>query len=251
MDIMTYFYRLRGIPKRCACCGQQVDAYLPLPAEFTQMYKTVGIDSWRLELLNEQEYQCPHCGAADRERAYALWMEKSLPRDKAFRMLDIAPARPLGNFVKRCFPKAEYKTGDLFMEGVDYQLDIMDMKQLANESLDFFVCSHVLEHVADDRQAMRELRRILKPSGCGILVVPLDLNQEAIDEDIRCQDEMERWRRFGQDDHVRKYSKQGYLTRLRTAGLDVEQCGTGFFGCRAVWENSLSDTAEIYIVRRK
>ena len=250
MGWMNHIYAWRHVPKRCACCGQEVAAYLPLPAYYDEMYEKAGMVPWRSEMLNAAEYSCPHCGAADRERAYALCMERLLPHDEPFRMLDIAPAVPLGAFVKKRFPNAGYKTGDLFMEGVDYRLDIMDMQPIADASVDFFVCSHVLEHVADDRRAMRELRRILSPSGCGILVVPLDLNAQQMDEDLSCTDEMERWRRFGQDDHVRKYTKRDFLQRISECGLAVQVCDNRFFGARAVWENSLSDTATVYVVRR-
>ena len=247
---MSRIYGWLHVPRRCACCGERVEAYAPMSAFFEEMYVRAGMVPWRSEMLNAAAYSCPHCGAADRERAYALCMERLLPHDVPFRMLDIAPAAPLGAFVKRVFPNAEYRTGDLFMEDVDYRLDIMDMKPIADASMDFFVCSHVLEHVTDDRRAMRELRRVLKPSGCGILVVPLDLNAREMDEDLTVTDEMERWRRFGQNDHVRKYTKRDFLQRLAESGLAVQACDRHFFGARAVWENSLSDTATVYIVRR-
>ena len=250
MSFWDIWYSSRGLRRRCACCGHEVEAYLPLPVYYKDMYDRAGMVPWRSEMLNAAAYSCPHCGAADRERAYALWMQRNLPADKPWRMLDIAPAKALGEFVKRTFPQAQYQTGDLFMEGVDYQLDIMDMKQIADGSVDFFLCSHVLEHVKDDRQAMRELRRILKPSGCGILVVPLDLNARKMDEDVDCTDEMERWRRFGQDDHIRKYAKPAFLSRIREAGLQVEPYDTSYFGRRASWENGLSSTATVYVVRR-
>ena len=39
-------------------------------------------------------------------------------------------------------------------------------------SVDLAVCTEVLEHVADDRQAVAELRRVLKPRGFLVLSVP-------------------------------------------------------------------------------
>lgn len=236
--------------KQCACCSKKFLYYAPLPGYYKDMARQYGdYRPHKAEMLNSREYTCPVCGAADRERAYALWLEKSLPRDKKITVLDIAPAPALGNFIKRVFPLADYKTMDLFMPGVDYRMDIMDMNLLPDMSVDVFICSHVLEHVRDDRKAMGELRRVLKRDGKGILVVPLDLNQKEIDEDPDCTDVGERWRRFGQDDRVRNYSKRGYLERLAEAGFAVEQIAMDYFGEDAEL-NALSETATVYIVSR-
>src|SRR6188508_1256097 len=107
-----------------------------------------------------------------------------------------------------------YRSADLFMQEVDDRVDIMDMTIYPDKHFDFFVCSHMLEHVVDDRKALRELYRILKWGGQGILVVPIVLSIDEIDQDPSVTDVAERWRRFGQDDHVRLYSKQGFLRRI-------------------------------------
>ena len=177
-------------------------------------------------------------------------MERLLPENFAGTVLDIAPAAAIKTFIARKYPAAVYKTADLYMENVDYRLDIMDMKEIADNSVDFFICSHVLEHVRDDVKAMKELRRILKHDGVGILVVPIDLLCEQIDEDPELEDIGERWRRFGQDDHVRRYSKKGYINRLEQAGLTVTQATREFFGKTAMYENALTDTATVYLVSK-
>ncbi len=43
----------------------------------------------------------------------------------------------------------DYKTADLSMENVDFKVDMMSML-FDDESFDFFICSHVLEHVDSD-----------------------------------------------------------------------------------------------------
>lgn len=253
VDLVKWINKVNGLVSRlqkCACCKCKMLYYSPLPRYYTEMAKQHGASgTWKSEMLNDREYMCPRCGAADRERAYALWMERELPRDSEITILDIAPANSLRNFIKNTFPLADYKTMDLFMPGVDYKMDIMDMNLLPDKSVDFFICSHVLEHVRDDRKAMRELRRILKDDGRGILVVPIDLNRNSIDEDPDCTDVAERWRRFGQDDYVRCYSKQGYLDRLTDSGLAVEQITRDYFGEDADL-NALTETATVYIVSR-
>ena len=176
-------------------------------------------------------------------------MKKILDANKKIRILDIAPRACLSDFVKKNFPLADYKTADLFMPDADYKLDIMDMKEISSGSIDFFICSHVLEHVADDIKAMRELKRILAKGGCGIVVVPLDLTKTEIDEDTTCTDIAERWRRFGQDDHVRAYSKAGFLQRLKSVGFTVEEYGKEFFGEKLMTENGLIESSVVYVVR--
>ena len=233
--------------RKCACCGNYVSSYLPLPAFYLEEIRKNGGKTGRPEMVNLTDYACPWCGSADRDRAYAVWMKRELTTDFPGMILDIAPSS-LSRFIRENFPKADYKTADLYMPHVDYHMDIMDMNCLADESVDFFICSHVLEHVYDDRKAMRELHRVLKKTGCGILVVPIDLDQTEIDEDPDCTDIGERWRRFGQDDHIRMYSRAGYLARLAEAGFQVLQFQKKYFGTQAMYENALTETATVYIV---
>ena len=115
---------------------------------------------------------------------------------------------------------------------------------------DFFICSHVLEHVKDDRSALRELYRILRQGGRGILMVPIDLSVERIDEDPNCSDPAERWRRFGQGDHVRKYSKQGFIDRIVEAGFELEQLGVQEFGIEQFVIHGIAPQSVLYIVRK-
>jgi ubiquinone/menaquinone biosynthesis C-methylase UbiE len=50
------------------------------------------------------------------------------------------------------------------MENVDYRVDMMNMP-FTEESYDFFICSHILEHMDNDDQAIRKLYRITKKGG--------------------------------------------------------------------------------------
>ncbi len=236
-------------PKRCACCGNRCENYLPLSSYYSEQHKKYNVTGRsKPEMLNSSEYSCPVCKANDRDRAYALYIKKEMDPEEKIAILDIAPNRGLSAFVRTFFPNADYKTGDLFKENVDYKLDIMDMHQIADSSIDFFICSHVLEHVKDDITAMKELRRILKKGRAGICVVPIDLSRTEIDEDPDCSDEGERWRRFGQGDHVRAYSKQGYIDRLRSVGFDVLEYDRSRFTEQEMFENGLSESSTVYIV---
>jgi SAM-dependent methyltransferase len=83
------------------------------------------------------------------------------------------------------------------------------------------VANHVLEHIPDDREVMKELFRVLKRGGAAILQVPIGLRLGAILESLEALSDDERIDRFGQKDHVRIYSLQGIRERLELAGFRV------------------------------
>jgi SAM-dependent methyltransferase len=116
-------------------------------------------------------------------------------------------------------PGLRYVTADLDPEGVDVQLDITAMP-FEDGAFDAILCSHVLEHVPDDRSAMSELRRVLDPGGWAIVLVPLDLSRERTYEDLSVTAPEDRKREFGQHDHVRMYAPD-IAGRLETAGFHV------------------------------
>ena len=83
------------------------------------------------------------------------------------------------------------------------------------------MCNHVLEHIPDDRKALSELYRILRPSGWGIFQIPQDLKREVTYEDNSITDKKERAKIFGQYDHVRIYGRD-YFDRLKEVGFVVK-----------------------------
>jgi predicted SAM-dependent methyltransferase/DNA-directed RNA polymerase subunit RPC12/RpoP len=244
---------------RCSACGSRVSRFDPLPSSITDEIKRHGFKYTveEAEMCNGRNYSCPYCGASDRERLYALYLKNYLPSiasDQVFRFIDFAPTPPVSSLIKRLIAEHpqtfSYRTADLLAEGVDDRVDLMDLKIYSDNSVDFFICSHMLEHVADDKKALRELYRILKPGARGILVVPIPLTADAIDEDPSVTDEGERWRRFGQYDHVRLYSKQGFLLRVGEAGFTAHQLGREHFGERVFKTHAITDQSVLYVVEK-
>ena len=101
----------------------------------------------------------------------------------------------------------------------DLHFDVQQIP-LADDSVDVILCNHLLEHVADDRRALHELYRILKPGGWGILLSPVEPDYEQTYEDDSITDPEERTRIFGQYDHRRIYGAD-YTDRLREAGFEA------------------------------
>jgi ubiquinone/menaquinone biosynthesis C-methylase UbiE len=112
----------------------------------------------------------------------------------------------------------KYITADIESPLAKVKMDIHKMPFAAN-SFDVVLCNHVLEHVEDDIQAMREIARVLRPGGYAIMQVPFfSPVSETTFEDAAIKNPDEREKLFGQDDHVRKYGKD-YPKRIERAGL--------------------------------
>lgn len=239
---------------RCPVCGNDIQEFVPLPPFYEENLKKYG---WPFtfedsETINPAQYSCPRCGASDRDRLYALYMEKVLGQtnpSQPLSLLDFAPSPALQVFLRQ-FPALHYVSADKYMPDVDLTLDITDMHEIQTGAFDMFICSHVLEHVPDDAQALAELFRILRPGCSGILMVPIILAADRIDEDPSVEDIGERWRRFGQDDHVRLYAKNDFLERVGKAGFFIHQYGIDYFGRPSFARHGISSKSILYIVEK-
>jgi SAM-dependent methyltransferase len=228
---------------------------LPLPDYYLEQLLKFGgsVDFDNRETLNWRNYSCPNCNATDRDRLYALYLNFRFvqsPRTAEKQLfIDFAPSKPLSGYI-RTLLDISYFTVDIAMSGVDYHADITNLSMLNDDSVDFFICSHVFEHVSDDRKALSELLRILKSSGQGILMVPIQLNAISIDEDPAETSEAERWRRFGQGDHIRSYSKRGFVERVLDSGLKLTAYGINSFGAETFRRSGITPQSVLYITSR-
>jgi SAM-dependent methyltransferase len=132
------------------------------------------------------------------------------------RMLHVAPEVSLVPRL-RDVSGLDYLTADLIDPTVMVRMDITDIR-FPDESFDIVYCSHVLEHVPDDRKAIREFRRVMKPNGWAAVMVPVTVDRTI--EDPNCTDPAERERRFGQHDHFRTYGLD-FADRLTESGFHV------------------------------
>lgn len=161
---------------------------------------------------------CPSCLSLERHRLISVYLkEKTSFFNKQLDVLHVAP--------EQCFMKAfeeqhheKYITADIESPLARVKMDIHRMP-FQDNSFDVVLCNHVLEHVDDDLQAMREIRRVLRPGGWAILQVPFfSPVPENTVEDPNVTNPREREKLFGQSDHVRKYGRD-YAKRIASSGL--------------------------------
>ncbi len=244
--------RYRGLKYQCPLCLSSLKSFLPLPREFMIKLEIQGrrFTASDFETLNIENYLCPVCRCADRDRLSALLL-KRVPRDmQANRtLLHFAPERALSAFLRKNF-NYSYRTADLLRKDVDDRVDISHMDTYATSSVDCFICSHVLEHVQDDTSAVRELYRILKPTGWGIILTPIIPALAGTYEDLSKTTESERLRHFGQKDHLRVYGKTDFIDLLKNTGFKVSQLGAEFFGGDTLERHGISNRSCLYIVHK-
>ena len=170
-------------------------------------------------LVPRPEAFCPRCGALERHRLVWRYFEErtDLFEGVPKRVLHLAPEPCMVPRLREQLGQG-YVTADLSDDSVMVRMDITAIPH-PDAAFDVVYCSHVLEHVAEDRRAIRELHRVLDDRGWAIVLVPITAEKTV--EDPTITDPEERIRRFGQRDHVRRYGID-FVDRLNEAGFDVE-----------------------------
>jgi SAM-dependent methyltransferase len=157
------------------------------------------------------------------ERHRLLWMYLKNETDlftKHYKVLHFAPEQAFYERFRK-LKNLDYTTTDLDSPLADVKADICNLP-FEDQSFDVIFCNHVLEHIPDDKKAMQELFRVLKPNGWGIFQIPQDLKRVRTFEDSSITDRNERAKIFGQYDHVRIYG-QDYFDKLRAVGFKVDE----------------------------
>lgn len=209
-----------GVRHQCYICGHRFRRFYPhrpsLIRSFTRHMGIVGSD-----VVN---FGCPFCRSNDRERHLLLYFDrlKLWQTLNDANVLDFAPEHNISVRIKACEPK-NYFMVDLYPRSSEIlRVDIMDIPY-SSDLFDFVICNHVLEHVADDRRALAEIYRVLKPGGLAVLQTPFSTILERTFEDPGISTEQLRLTLYGQEDHVRLYGMD-FFERIQTAGLRLRLC---------------------------
>ncbi len=162
---------------------------------------------------------CPVCTSMRWHRLAWLFLQShtNLFDEKPKKMLHIAPEVAFEPRLKRV-NNLDYVTGDLYKPQVMVKMDVTEIP-FPDSSFDAIFCSHVMEHIPDDKKALREFFRVLSSGGWAVFMVPIRM-KKLTDEDPEVTDPTEREKRFGQQDHVRFYGWD-FEKRLKEAGFGV------------------------------
>jgi predicted SAM-dependent methyltransferase len=204
-----------GLRYKCPFCGWHLRTFDPYGLTFPvlQQQRVVG-GGYRKHGL------CPVCGSTERERLlYLLLQCKTDALSQPQKLLHVAPEAKIQKILQ-ALPHLDYLTADLYVDDIDVKVDLTNIP-FADDSFDAIICNHVFEHIIDDRRAMGELIRVLKPNGWAIVQVPISLALAKTYEDPSITTTKDREEAFGQGDHVRIYAKDDYIQRLMEAGFEV------------------------------
>lgn len=197
---------LKGNNVYCPCCKQSFATFLPAG-------KPIRLNA-----------SCPFCGTVERHRLIWLFLEQNPEKLLQVKLLHIAPEPPFFDSFKNrrdihYFPADKFMKGHKYPSGTKH-VDVMSINYPDNY-FNAVICNHVLEHVSNDKQAMKEFFRVLKPGSWAILQVPIAYTNAETFEDSNITTPEDREKYYGQNDHLRLFGRD-YPERLREAGFDVD-----------------------------
>lgn len=179
--------------RECPLCGWTGFQFLP---------SAKGGDLLRFDA------RCPRCSSLERHRLAYVMLNSELPESLG-RVLHFSPEKLIRSWLET--KAIDYQTADYAPGAAMHQVDIQKM-QFGDASFDFIWCSHVLEHVPNDRAAISEIGRVLSPGGLAVVQVPV-WGFETVEGELPLA---ERIRVYYQDDHVRRYGSD-IVKRLSNA----------------------------------
>ena len=235
----------RGNKYICPFCNYKSKALASIGADFPVLFEKDIIGA------GKRDAGCYRCGSTDRERLIYLFLKDKiqiLNNHSNIKVLHLAPEK---NLSKALLDSGfeEYVCGDLFTPGYSYPEYVKNMNVLdipfEDNYFDLIICNHLLEHVPNDSDGMKELYRVLKPGAFSILQVPISSKLAKTYEDFSVTNPKEREKIFGQFDHVRIYG-QDYPDRLSAIGFTVERINI----TQEFEKFGVNEKEEIFIARK-
>lgn len=213
------YRKWKGGPLLCNVCQAHYQKMIPdwpLPVDEPAIRNNQVIAGYAVNCI------CPNCGSTARERLVIACLPNCIDlKDKD--VLHFAPERyVLPLLSKQSRVTAADLQPELYRNRLR-QIQYQNLMQLtfSDQSFDLVVANHILEHIPDDRKAMQEIFRVLKPGGHAILQVPYSDSLTSTIEEPGIHDRARQSALFGQYDHVRIYAWHDYLHRLQQTGFST------------------------------
>lgn len=197
---------LPGGRRHCVACGHSVWRFMP----YRRGSRGVAPLMHALDVIGSDvdHFECPRCGAHDRERHLLLYLRASDLLDwmGGKTIVHFAPEKRLSSWIRAAVP-AEYIRCDLYPASPDIVRVDMEAMPFTSGAIDMVIASHVLEHVGDIEQALGEIHRVLKPGGHAILQTPYSARLHHTWSDPGIDTPEARLQAHGQEDHVRLFGR--------------------------------------------
>lgn len=190
-------------PFYCNLCGYKGSVWLwrGHENEATRNYEIIG--------AGRRKCDCFACGSSDRDRSVFHFLNSEITDFSNQRILHVAPERQLNFQLKSLGAEVinidARKSGYLFSYGLETKTADLTALPFTDQSFDWIIANHVLEHIENEYKALSEIKRVLKPNGKAILMVPMANKLETTIEAKENWSKSERISFLGQKDHVRLY----------------------------------------------
>ena len=205
-----------GFKHKCIICSSNVRIMKPggIKHEIFEKNKII-------EAGYRENCVCPVCYSKDRKRLVYYYIKNFTDiLTSKNTVLHFAPEYEIKELIKKN-SNCEYYDGDINKEKATYVIDMTDIN-FQNDTFDYIICNQVLEHIVEEKKAISELKRVIKPNGKIIITVPICISNEKTYEDLSITDPIGRLENFCQENHVRLYGRD-FKKRLEKYGLKVEE----------------------------
>lgn len=164
--------------------------------------------------------QCPNCGSLERHRLLALAINRKQLSLQGTSILHFAPEPELRTVIEGQKPELYHRSSYPAVDGFDFNINLENI-ELSDCIYDIVICNHVLEHV-NDKIALREIWRILRPGGKLVAMIPIVEGWSKTYENSIITKEADREKHFGQADHIRYYGAD-FRNRVKDSGYFLRE----------------------------
>jgi predicted SAM-dependent methyltransferase len=198
MSIRKFFRlkRNKGSNRYCVICESKLKEFLPV------YFDNPDINS---PYITRENARCPVCGSIERYRLIYIYLKNktNIFDPPLKKVLHTAPELLLTEKLS-INKNIDYISSDINPRktGAMLRIDLTDIK-ISDNTFDVIISSHVLEHIVNDKKALSELFRVLKPGGWAMIIVPIIAEKTFMIPDL--ENEKDRFKFYGKEDHVRGY----------------------------------------------